>query len=69
MTTELMNTTALRLPAPLCPPQRSLAESLLLIQPSLHLFKVQLVCIRKYPSNVSFNSSNMSLIHWGVSWL
>jgi hypothetical protein len=47
MTTELMNTTALRLPAPLCPPQRSLAESLLLIQPSLHLFKVQLVCIRK----------------------
>jgi hypothetical protein len=38
-------------PAPLCPPTESLAAflrmTLLLIQPLLHLLKVQLVCVRK----------------------
>jgi hypothetical protein len=43
-----------------------LRVSLLLVQPSLHLLKVQLVCINS-PSNMSFNSSNMSPIHWGAS--
>jgi hypothetical protein len=57
--------------APLCSPKRSLAVflrmSLLLIQPSRLLLKVQLVCSGSNPSNMFFNSSTACVrAHSGI---